>query len=89
MLFFAQVSRLAGNIVVRTHYLNRVDSSPDDYGILVRESYLWTIRNVPELLVLVFMLALILGRLWCNNPSHDCAATTTRRKGDVDGEHRG
>jgi hypothetical protein len=71
LLFFAQVARLTGNIVVRVNYLSIVETLPEPCGF-VKDSALWTFRNFPEMLVLLFMLALILGRLWCNNPIHGC-----------------
>lgn len=71
LLFFAQAARLVGNIIVRTGYLVGLGSLPEQCGF-VKASYLWTFRNFPELLVLLFMLALIMGRLWCNVPAHDC-----------------
>ena len=71
VLFFGQAIRLVGNIVVRTEYLSNLASLPEQCGF-VKGSYPWTFRNFPELLVLIFMLALILARLWCNNPIHRC-----------------
>jgi hypothetical protein len=71
VLFFAQVIRLIGNITVRLNYLSIVETLPEPCGF-VKDSPLWTFRNFPELLVLVFMLSLILARLWCNVPAHNC-----------------
>lgn len=69
LLFYSAVIRLTLNIVARLDYLA---SAPLDYGLISRGSYAWTLRNSPELVVFSYMLALILGRLWCNVPKHEC-----------------
>jgi hypothetical protein len=76
ILFFAQAIRLFGNILVRHNFLFRnnsfdIASAPNVSPESLLE-YLWAFRNFPELVALLFMLALILGRLWCNVPIHDC-----------------
>jgi hypothetical protein len=71
ILFFAQVIRLIGNIIVRTEYIIQNPSEGERLGFII-DSYMWTFRNFPELIVLIFMLALILGRLYCNIPAHKC-----------------
>ena len=71
ILFYAQAIRLTGNIIVRSDYVLRHPVLGEKMGFMT-DSYLWTFRNFPELLVLIYMLSLILGRLYCNVPRHKC-----------------
>ena len=72
VLFFAQAIRLIGNIIVRTNFLYGINKlgiagPPPEYLDI-----LWIFRNFPEFMALLFMLSLILSRIWCNVPSHRC-----------------
>lgn len=73
VLFFASSFRIACSIYSRLQLIQaNIDVSNFISILALRSNYLWTLRSVPELLVMLYMLALVLARLWCNIPEHEC-----------------
>lgn len=65
-LFLSIMVRLIITIVGRREVLC------GNTDLVIGGCYWWTIRNWPEIIVLLYMLALVLGRIWCNIPMHEC-----------------